>query len=117
MIFIVGYTFTVGRTEAPTLRGGSVMQQLNENRNQARPDPNNPLNFGSTYKLVRIKPVLKDKKLTNYEYQFADLKTGKVEHLVFSNSEEADVLIARLSGKLQEYKQLKEQAARLEAII
>ena len=111
MIYIVGFTFTVGRVSAPKLQGGSVLQQLNENR-RTIVQSDCPLDVGSTYRLSRIKPVISEKKITELEYQFTNTSTGEDKFIKFSTVGAAETFIARTSGNMESYKKQKDDAAR-----
>jgi len=110
MYYIVGYTFTVGQFTQPTHQHSSSLLQQQESRRIQKPDAKSPFALGSTYKLIYIKPIVNEKKLKEFEYQFIESKTGKIIKLVFDNSVSADSYIARVSCKTEEYKQAKAQA-------
>lgn len=115
MIYIVGYTFVVGKPPAIVNRGGSMMRQMSESRLSAKQEPNCPLIIGTTYRLTRIKPIITEKVVTSCEYQFTSLTDGSTKSITYPSTQEADTYIARMSGTLEEYKQLRENASKIAA--
>jgi hypothetical protein len=106
MIYIINHSFTVGVSIQQPLRGGSVLQQLQENK-KPRQNEIFPLEQNHKYKIVRIRPSINN-QIKVLIYEFLDMNTNSIVSKEFYSAYDADCFIANASGETQKLKETRE---------
>lgn len=114
MYYVIGHSFKVTATPTqPVRQGGSVQQQLAEARRNAyvpKTTQTEALRAGTSYQLYHIR-IVKENNITKYKYTFREYNTGAFVDVFFDSTAEADTVIARLSGQLQQLETQRTKAA------
>ena len=116
MIYIINHVFKVGTSAQQPIKGGSVLQQLQENK-KPRQNEILPLRVEHMYKIVRISPITSLNNIKTIRYDFFDMNTNSITSKEFNSTYDADCFIANASGESQKLKETRDSITKSQETI